>query len=92
MRRSTEKVIAVQLLTVLVAVMALLVAQLLRDPHRGPAPGHVLSWRGISVGSASPWRSLRRLIHHEFWAGSNQPVAATAGISPPESDENPHAQ
>ena len=82
MRRSTEKIIAVQLLTLLVALTGLLVAQLLGDSHRGSAPAHVISWRGMSVSSASPWRSLRRLVHRQFWAGRDAPVATVAAQTP----------
>lgn len=92
MRRSTEKVIAVQLLTLLVAVTALLVAQLLGDSRRGQGPAHLLSWRGLTVSSVSPWHSLRRLIHREFWAGRNPPAAPVAAKTPPATDENRRAQ
>ena len=82
MRRSTEKMIAVQLLTVIVAVTGLLLAQLLAGPRRAQAPAHLLSWHGIAVSTASPWHSLRRLMHHAFWVGNNTPVA-TVPSEPP---------
>src|ERR1700704_5165298 len=92
MRRPTEKVIAVQLLTLLVAVTALLLAQLLDDSHRGQAPAHLLSWRGITVSSASPWHSLRRMIHREFWTARSAPFATVAAKTPLASEEDPRGQ
>ena len=82
MRRSTEKMIAVQLLTVIVAVTGLLLAQLLAGPRRAQGPAHLLSWHGIAVSTASPWHSLRRLMHRQFWAGNNE-RGATAPVEPP---------
>ena len=92
MRRSTEKIIAVQFLTLLVAVTGLLLAQLLGDSHRGSRSAHLISWRGMTVSSASPWRSVRRLIRREFWAGRDVPVATVAAQTPPKNAENSSAQ
>jgi hypothetical protein len=82
MRRSTEKMIAVQILTVIVAVTGLLLAQLLAGTRRAQAPTYLLSRHGIAVSSASPWHSLKRLIHRKFWAGSNEPDV-TVALAPP---------
>ena len=92
MRRSTEKMIAVQFLTLIVAVTALLLAQLLGDTRHAQASSHLISWRGMTVSSASPWRSLRRLIHREFWAGRDK-RDATATVEPPTTTAgNPRGQ
>jgi hypothetical protein len=87
MRRSTEKMIAVQVLTVIVAVTGLLLAQLLAGPHRTQAPGHFLSGHGFAGNSASPWHSLKRLMHREFWflkGGRGAPATPEPPAAAPE--------
>jgi hypothetical protein len=92
MRRSTEKIIAMQFLTLLVALTGLFVAQLLGNSHRGSAPTHLISWRGMSVSSVSPWLSLRRLVRRQFWAGRDVPVATVAAQTAPNSPESSGVQ
>jgi hypothetical protein len=93
MKRSTEKMIAVQLLTLIVAVTALLLAQLLGGTRHAQAPAHLLSWHGITASTASPWHSLRRLIHRKFWAARDEPGATVARQPPPPATaENSRAQ
>ena len=82
MRRSTEKMIAVPLLTIIVAVTGLLLAQLLAGPPRAQASTHLPSWHGIAASTASPSHSLRRLMHREFWFGKHD-RGATVTLEPP---------
>lgn len=92
MRRSTEKMIAVQSLALIEAVTALLLAQLLGATRRAQPSTHLPSWRGITVSTASPWRSLRRLLDREFWAGRDEPVATLALEPPTATADYPRAQ
>jgi hypothetical protein len=62
MRRSTEKMLAVQLLTVTLAVTGLLLAQLTSDTRRPPSPAHALTWHSIAAGIANPWHAMKRLV------------------------------
>ena len=71
MKRSTEKIIAVQVLTVIVAVTGLLLAQLLAGPRRAHAPASLLTGHGSAVSTASPWHSFKRLMHRTFGVGNN---------------------
>ena len=92
MRRSTEKMIPVQVLTVIVAVTGLLLAQLLAGPRRAQAPAHLLSWHGIAAGTAGPGRSPRGLMHREFWFGKNERGATVALEPQTTTAENSRAQ
>ncbi len=62
MRRPTEKMIAVQLLTVTLAVAGLLLAQLNSDTRRPPSAAHALTWHSIAAGVANPWHAVKRLV------------------------------
>jgi hypothetical protein len=63
MRRSTETLIALQFLTVIVPVTLLLLVVLLAEARRVPASG--IRW---SAGSHILPRSLARIFHHQFAA------------------------
>ena len=91
MRRSTEKMIAVQILTLIMAVTGLLLAQLLGGTRHTQTTPHLLSWHGTTGRTASPLHSLRRLIHREFWARKDEP-AATVALEPLTTAENSRGQ
>ena len=74
MRRSTESLIALQFLTVIVPVTLLLLAVLLAEARRGRALGnHWIAGRHILP------HSLTRFFHHEFAARQHGQAARVAG-------------
>ena len=102
MRRSTDQLIALQFLSVIVVVTLLLLAVLLMGARRASGLDHVRSWRGYAapahagqlhlVSAGNPLHYLTRLLHAGISAGKHGRGAALALEPPVQSEENSRGQ